>query len=467
MRGEGGEALDVALGLLRAPALRRALRDRPLPAGVAEVLALASGSPESARSAAERSGYDKAELVEAARFYVQQVLLADGADAYRMLGAERGADQAVLRDHHRLLLRWLHPDRSGAQWESALATRVNQAWNQLRTASARASYDAALAADPAPAAVPSPPVVPGRGSAVVAASPSVRAQESRSDPATQPRPLSGPIAVGVLGACCIVLAWLAINREDVRDDVRAPAPGATAATVPVPVPPPWVALPLAPEAVPGSAAPGRAEPDRAEPAAGALLPRVPLAAQPEGRALANAAAPARVAGPHVSAVPAGQARVEAMPAPPARRESAVTPSAPLPIQTPPAPSSAPHAPAPVSNAAEPADPLQLFREAEAALRTVTAYLTDTGADPAWLDPATGLEAAGIRAQLRIRHHHIARPLMRIDVPNWTLGTGAASVLGAYRLGDRRGTVETGVLRLDLARLDQEWRVAGLQLEPAR
>src|SRR5690606_26926719 len=71
-----GEALEQALGLLRAPALRGSLRARPLPAGMEEVLAIASGSQERARAAADRTGYDAAELGEAARFYVQQVLLA-------------------------------------------------------------------------------------------------------------------------------------------------------------------------------------------------------------------------------------------------------------------------------------------------------------------------------------------------------------------------------------------------------
>src|SRR5690606_35986625 len=129
-----GEALEQALGLLRAPALRASLRARPLPAGMEEVLAIASGSQERARAAADRTGYDAAELGEAARFYVQQVLLADGADAYRVLGADSGSGQAALREHHRLLLRWLHPDRSqgDALWETAMAARVNEAWNQLR-----------------------------------------------------------------------------------------------------------------------------------------------------------------------------------------------------------------------------------------------------------------------------------------------------------------------------------------------
>ena len=87
MTGQGGEALELALGLLRAPALRSALRRRPLPDGIAEVLAIASESSEATREASTRTGRPASELVEAARFFIQQVLLADGADAYRSLGA--------------------------------------------------------------------------------------------------------------------------------------------------------------------------------------------------------------------------------------------------------------------------------------------------------------------------------------------------------------------------------------------
>ncbi|HEY4530826.1 MAG TPA: DnaJ domain-containing protein, partial [Luteimonas sp.] len=158
MTGQGGEALELALGLLRAPALRSALRRRPLPAGIGEVLAIASESSEATCAASARTGVAAAGLVEASRFYIQQILLADDADAYRNLGATPDAEHAVLRDHHRLLLRWLHPDRSreGAQWDSALSTRVNQAWNQLRTPVVRARYDAERAAAEAPGAAPGP-----------------------------------------------------------------------------------------------------------------------------------------------------------------------------------------------------------------------------------------------------------------------------------------------------------------------
>src|SRR5690606_23468567 len=280
MRG-GSEALDVALGLLRAPALRGRLRARPLPAGMGELLAVASGSTESARQAAERSGHDAAQLVEAARFFVQQVLLAEDADAYRVLGADRHADQATLRDHHRLLLRWLHPDRTdGPQWESALTARVNQAWNLVRSPSARERYDQALPpvapcatpgpdAGARPPAYPPPPYpAPSPETAAPAARPlaAITADDASAppppcpppaDPAPSPAtaaPAAGrlaaivaadeagaprwgaPVAVGVLGLLCLWLAWLAITRDDDagRRAVAQSRPADAAVEIPTP-----------------------------------------------------------------------------------------------------------------------------------------------------------------------------------------------------------------------------------------
>jgi hypothetical protein len=121
-----------------------------------------------------------------------------------------------------------------------------------------------------------------------------------------------------------------------------------------------------------------------------------------------------------------------------------------------------------SHAASQDDPLRLFSEAEDAVRGIRAYLAGQGgAQPAWLDMNTGLEGAGIRAQLRARHANNARLRMGVDAPGWTLDTHVATMLGAYRVSDRRGTVETGLLRVELARRADGWRVARLHLEPAR
>jgi hypothetical protein len=137
-----GSALEVALALMRTPSMRVALRGRPLPDGVGEVIELAAGAPARVANAAARVGETPADVREAARFYVREVLLFAGADAYRVLGVAVDADDARVKLHHRHLQQWLHPDRDEQGWESAFAARVNMAWAELRSPSRRAAYDA-------------------------------------------------------------------------------------------------------------------------------------------------------------------------------------------------------------------------------------------------------------------------------------------------------------------------------------
>ena len=319
---------------------------------------------------------------------------------------------------------------------------------------------------------------------------------------------AAPILVGLLGIACIVLAWFAVNRES---DVHA-LPGAS---------PPIARTALAEhEAGPASPLPGlqqgvaavvaKATHD-ASPAAlapaietavtGTLVAEASVAALPAASshevelpiiaALAEdaaqpvawptagpsvpAAAVAMVSAPEpdsAAAVLAGPVHHAPAPAPAPAPVSMPSTRAGITLQEEAAAGAAPavvpaaaSAVAPVTNTNT--DPLQLFREAEAVVLGVTAYLGAGGPEPAWLDMPTGLEAAGIRSQLQARHGGRARPRMDLESPNWTLGSQAASALGGYRLGDRRGIVETGVLRVELIRLGSEWRVAGLQLEPAR
>ncbi|MEN1959474.1 DnaJ domain-containing protein [Luteimonas sp. MJ246] len=462
MTERSGEALDVALGLLRAPALRGALRARSLPEGVSEVLAIASGSAERARSAAERTGYTDVELVEAARFYVQQVLLVQGADAYRTLGADHSADHATLRDHHRLLLRWLHPDRSeGAQWDSALATRVNQAWNHVRTDAARAQYDTTNSLAPPVGAATA--ATPGTRRATL---PKVAAVAAPTDgEPVQSR--AAPLAVALLGLACVVLAWLAITRQDLLHEEPAtpnPAPASVGAAT--------AAIPSAEEAaVAALGAPRRSGREESRERA-----RV-QAKEGEGRERQGTldedqeGTIAAIAAPTIAATPAATPTPISSPAPsPVGAAIAAIPNAterPARIAAVAAPTKADRALAAETPAPAHPEPMQLFLEAETTLRTVTTYFAaGDGPEPAWLDIATGLEAAGARERLRSRHGGRAYMHMELTDPSWTLGSHAASVHGAYRL-DRRGPVETGMLRVELTRLGQHWRVAAVQLEPAQ
>ena len=137
-----GNALEVALALLRIPSMRVPLRQRPLPEGIDQLIVLATGAVEPLALAAARSGEPQGQVLEAARFYVREVLLFPGADAYRVLGVSASASDAQIKLHYRHLQHWLHPDRRGNDWESVFATRINRAWNELRTPERRAAHDA-------------------------------------------------------------------------------------------------------------------------------------------------------------------------------------------------------------------------------------------------------------------------------------------------------------------------------------
>lgn len=80
---------------------------------------------------------------QAASFYVEQILLAPEADSYRVLGATPDATIDELRRNMALLLRWLHPDREANSARALFASRVTQAWNDVKTAERRHAYDAA------------------------------------------------------------------------------------------------------------------------------------------------------------------------------------------------------------------------------------------------------------------------------------------------------------------------------------
>ena len=146
LRSPTAQLLETALALHRTPGERFRLRERPLPEGIIHILEIASGSPQAVAAAAAETGEEAPDVVEASRFYLEQVLFAvEGADAYRILGVAPDAAHDTIRLHHRWLQRWLHPDRAQAGDATVFATRVNQAWAQLRTPDLRHDYDVRLA----------------------------------------------------------------------------------------------------------------------------------------------------------------------------------------------------------------------------------------------------------------------------------------------------------------------------------
>jgi hypothetical protein len=123
-------AINMALDLARMPEFAASMSMSQLPPGIIEVIRIAAMSPEECKTAALANGVSEAKLVQAAQFYLQQVLFNEGADCHRILGVRPGESRALARDHMRWLLRWLHPDRNG-NWDSVYARRILEAWREV------------------------------------------------------------------------------------------------------------------------------------------------------------------------------------------------------------------------------------------------------------------------------------------------------------------------------------------------
>jgi hypothetical protein len=124
------------VGLRQPQALFAALR---------EVLQIAVGREGEASARGQRQEF--ASLRDAARFFVRTALLYPGADHYALLGLERKAQNADLKDRYRLMMRLLHPDFSGpaaGAWPPDSAVRVNRAYDTLSSAVQRRLYDETL-----------------------------------------------------------------------------------------------------------------------------------------------------------------------------------------------------------------------------------------------------------------------------------------------------------------------------------
>ena len=130
--------IELALDLARMPALARSSAVPPLPPNIVELMRIAAASPEACRAAVAQTGEPRHVVIEAARFYLQQVLFRPDADCYRILGVEPTTSRAMAREHMRWLLEWLHPDRNNNNnsWDTIYAERVLKAWREVSNGSA-------------------------------------------------------------------------------------------------------------------------------------------------------------------------------------------------------------------------------------------------------------------------------------------------------------------------------------------
>jgi hypothetical protein len=137
------QIIELALDLARMPALARSSVAPPVPPNIIELIRIAAAAPEACQAAVAQSGEPASVVIEAARFYLQQVLFRPDADCYRILGIKPAASRETARDHMRLLLEWLHPDRNNNSWDAVYAERVLKAWREVSAAngsSAKAAF---------------------------------------------------------------------------------------------------------------------------------------------------------------------------------------------------------------------------------------------------------------------------------------------------------------------------------------
>ena len=453
VRSPAAQILETALALQRAPGERFRLRERPLPDGLVHVLEVASGSAQAVAVAAAELGESEPDLLEASRFYLEQVLFAaPDATAYRILGVPQDATPDLIRIHHRWLQRWLHPDRAQAGDASVYATRVNQAWATLRSPELRHQYDVQLAeARLAGASAPLPAAT-------------VRHWEH-----DELAPTHGRRSRWLLGAAlvaCAVLAVLVVRHEQgpepwspgagnavvesdqsptdqpaIEDrDLGILAEALAIATTPAPVEPTHGRLPdptpaLLPDPLPVGAAQ----------AATLSLPATPVAAR---------AAPRReMHSPRPHLVGAAQSATK----PPARVQVAARA----------APASEPLEPQLVGAAQTPAKPaepptvlLERMHQAEQRVAQVTAYLAaEPGAAPLWNDVQT--QAAAERVRNRISTKGGA---FEFAPPAWNLQRDNATLSVDYQCAGCR--VSRGRIDVQLVWREGLWLVRGVGLAPA-
>jgi hypothetical protein len=141
-------AASVASRLLdfcREPALYRPRYLRglePMPEGTT-VLKFAAGHFPSGWQR-DLPSTEQSTVSAAARAFIRQVCLWDGATHYQVLCVAPGAPQGAIRENYRLLMALLHPDRLEAgqeDWPLDAAQRVNRAHDVLSDGRERESYD--------------------------------------------------------------------------------------------------------------------------------------------------------------------------------------------------------------------------------------------------------------------------------------------------------------------------------------
>jgi hypothetical protein len=137
-------AMRMALALMRAPSGVNAARGARFPEDVTALLRVVAADTASVERMVQLTGESSAVVCDAAEFFVQQVCFMPGVDSYRVLAANRDDQLTRIREHYRLLVRWLHPDRNSDAWQTVFLDRVNRAWRDLRGPKERELYESIM-----------------------------------------------------------------------------------------------------------------------------------------------------------------------------------------------------------------------------------------------------------------------------------------------------------------------------------
>ena len=499
------DALALALAFFEAPGrFADLLHGRaPLPSGMTELLQVAAGDlPDDAPPPMFVS---LPELQRAALFFIEQVLLARGADHYRVMGLAPGAGAEQIKEHHRLLMRLFHPDRRSVPDEraDAAAARINRAYAVLRGAESRAAYYETLqptAADAAPRAAYTPPMrVAGHRQPARAWPPAFRRHA--------PQVVLGAVALVAIGAVAMVYVnrvpagaigagALAVAPRGNSAAARAESAGAAESVRPSE---PAARVEFAAQAsrradpAPAARATDRPLPPKPEPgvAATAPLPAVAPKAPPTPMQVVaagttsatapelpvGASAPSAAVPAVTRSEPAGPARTAAPGAPQASEAARAAPAQEVARTAAPTPAAVP-APPVVASATQSGDSLRTEQAREAATEPPTAVLQrfvvayergDLEALMALFDQDARIERGG-RARIRSDYDALFRDSemrsLRLRDLRWS-GEGevvrgeAAFVARVLRRGEADLREVAGSIRVELVRRGNRLLIIGL------
>lgn len=487
-----GEALEQALALLRTPLLRQSFSARPLPDDTAQLVQMASGSSVLVAEAAQRTGETESTVLEAARFYLQEVMFFQGADAYRVLGVARDADDQRIKSNYRLLQRWLHPDRDDGDGMSVHAARVNQAWAELRSPERRSAYDARLSQEQSsiPAIVP---IAPTRPRVVL---PDWHADQDAEPGVNLRRGLPLAALMGVGG--CLLLGILVVRQlqleppawepsqekpgsakvadsDEAGDAGRSPASFVTTPADALAEPPaPMQVLKASSPPVPAQARVAR-EVRVAVPVA--MTPRSAKAASPpEAMANVKQPSPIDVADTARERLPSVK---EAVRTSATKTRVATIPPAPVraPARVPGNQHADSNAIARKTRSRSPSVAVPEIPEANLAqvvaaqqrAQQIVVYLTAANSrpPPVWNDLRTQQQVERMRQDLHGRNDTLGSRGQSFSLaePQWRIRADAATLDSGYRFAGTHDSTETGRLRMTMVWRQGRWLVSRVLLDP--